>query len=690
MKRYLSISVMLQTVTALMTMTLVMIFAVFAVRALETEQEARRIPFIVDISNNLFAAVQSFRLERGAVTHALDIVGQADDADLHEIEMQRALADSALNSGLAKLPAARIKGTKSKLTEISESRNLQIALRRETDAALGERNERNSARLGANWIAANARLVRAIDELASLLDEEFNDGDPFIAKMMQLKRIAGLLRTDSGADRLLIAQALADGGQLSDAQYEKSVLLRGRVDGEWKILEDETSRPGAPTELMFAVAEVNKLYFGELRPKRDAIVEDLAAGRPASISAGEWRPLSAAAQESVFAVANVALNIAGAHAEEQSAAARRDFLAAILLMSLFSLIGALTALYVFKGVVRPISKITETMSLVADGDLERAIPFEHRSDEIGFLARALRVFRDNAIEKQHLGVAKEVAEAANRSKSQFLANMSHELRTPLNAVIGFSEIIKTEMFGPVQNERYRGYAGNIFDSGTHLLGLINEVLDMSKLEAGQLELHEEDIDLVATIEACMHFVEPQAERAKVSLVVALDGDLPSIRVDDRRLRQILINLIANAVKFTPEGGRVQVSAFRSHGGMAIEVSDTGIGMTAEEIPKAMEPFGQIDSKLSRKYEGTGLGLPLAKHLVGLHGGTLTIESQVNVGTTVRILFPPNRVVEGHASEAKPDEAFAKGDSQPPVKTHASAAKKQRRSAVTLVKRPATQ
>jgi len=161
---------------------------------------ARRIPFIVDISNNLFAAVQSFRLERGAVTHALDIVGQADDADLHEIEMQRALADSALNSGLAKLPAARIKGTKSKLTEISESRNLQIALRRETDAALGERNERNSARLGANWIAANARLVRAIDELASLLDEEFNDGDPFIAKMMQLKRIAGLLRTDSGAD----------------------------------------------------------------------------------------------------------------------------------------------------------------------------------------------------------------------------------------------------------------------------------------------------------------------------------------------------------------------------------------------------------------------------------------------------------------------------------------------------------
>jgi signal transduction histidine kinase len=314
-------------------------------------------------------------------------------------------------------------------------------------------------------------------------------------------------------------------------------------------------------------------------------------------------------------------------------------------MVLFLLIGALTALYVFKGVVRPISKITETMSLVAGGDLERTIPFEHRSDEIGSLARALRVFRDTAIERQHLRVAKEVAEAANRAKSQFLATMSHELRTPLNAVIGFAEIIKNEMFGPVQNVRYRGYAGDIFDSGTHLLGLINEVLDMSKLESGQFELYEEDIDLAAAIEASMHFVEPQAERAKVKLFVSLHRDLPLVRVDNRRLRQILINLIANAVKFTPQGGRIRVSGFRSDGGVAIEVSDTGIGMSAEEIPKAMEPFGQIDNKLSRKYEGTGLGLPLAKHLIGLHGGTLSIESHVNIGTTVRIVLPPNRVVE---------------------------------------------
>jgi signal transduction histidine kinase len=678
---------MLQTVTALMTVTLVIIFALSAVRALKSEQEARYIPIIVDVSNDLFVAVQSFRLERGAVTHALDIVGQADDADKREIAMQRAIADQALDSALAKLPATAIAGIGPKLSEISESRKLQVALRRETDAVLKQSDAPRAADLGANWIAVNFRLIRAIDELSGLLDNEFDDGDPFIAKMMQLKRIAGSLRSDSGDDRRLIAQALADGRRLSEAQRENFVLLRGRIDGEWKIFTDETSRPGTPAELKSAIASVDEYYFTDLRPKRDAIVEDLAAGRPASISPGAWRPLSVAAQQSIFAVANVALNVAGAHAEEQSAAARQDFYVASLLMVLFWLIGGLTALYVFKGVVRPISKITETMSLVADGDLERAIPFEHRSDEIGFLARALRVFRDNAIERQHLSVAKEVAEAANRAKSQFLANMSHELRTPLNAVIGFSEIIKTEMFGPVQNERYRGYAGNIFDSGTHLLGLINEVLDMSKLESGQLELHEEEIDLRAAIETCMHFVEPQAEHAKVKLVVSLDRDLPLVRVDDRRLRQILINLIANAVKFTPEDGQVRVAGFRSHGGVAIEVSDTGIGMSVEEIPKAMEPFGQIDSKLSRRYAGTGLGLPIAKHLIDLHGGTLSIESQVNIGTTIGILLPPDRVVETLARAAKIDD---KDDSQLPAREHASAAKKQLVPAITFVKRPAMQ
>jgi signal transduction histidine kinase len=257
-----------------------------------------------------------------------------------------------------------------------------------------------------------------------------------------------------------------------------------------------------------------------------------------------------------------------------------------------------------------------------------------------FLVHQLR-WREAA--QAELLSARETAEHASRAKSEFLANMSHELRTPLNAIIGFSEVINTGMFGPL-SVRYREYGGYVLNSGVHLLALINEILDLSKLEAGKLELQDEDVDLSTVAREALRLVEAQAEKSKIHLSEAMRGDIPLIRGDERRLRQILINLLANAVKFTPEGGRVRVSIFRRDAELAIEVSDTGIGMTPEQIPKALEPFGQIESKVSGKYEGTGLGLPLAKRLSELHGGTLTIESALNVGTKVTVTLPAERIV----------------------------------------------
>ncbi len=176
-----------------------------------------------------------------------------------------------------------------------------------------------------------------------------------------------------------------------------------------------------------------------------------------------------------------------------------------------------------------------------------------------------------------------------------------------------------------------------------MLGLINEILDLSKLEAGQFELYEEDVDLDIVIRASKRLVEPQATNARIQLFETIGGTLPLIRADDRRIRQVLINILANAVKFTPQGGQVRLARFVRDGELVITISDTGIGMAPEDIPKALELFGQVDSKISRKYAGTGLGLPLAKHLVELHGGTLTIESELNVGTTVTIILPSSRV-----------------------------------------------
>jgi len=225
--------------------------------------------------------------------------------------------------------------------------------------------------------------------------------------------------------------------------------------------------------------------------------------------------------------------------------------------------------------------------------------------------------------------------------------MSHELRTPLNAIIGFAEIMKTRTFGPL-SERYLDYVGDIYNSGTHLLALINDVLNLSKLEAGKLSLQEKAVDIASAVADCISLVETQARQSNIRLSVSLDRNVPLVRADERRLRQILINLLSNAVKFTPKGGHVGISSARRNGGLAITVSDTGIGMAPEDIPVAMSAFGQVHGRARRREEGTGLGLPLAKHLVELHGGTFAIDSRINVGTTVTFVLPTERLVAAPA------------------------------------------
>ena len=246
---------------------------------------------------------------------------------------------------------------------------------------------------------------------------------------------------------------------------------------------------------------------------------------------------------------------------------------------------------------------------------------------------------------EDLAVARDQAEGANRAKSDFLALMSHELRTPLNAIIGFSEIIKSEMMGPIGNPKYGEYASDVFDSGQHLLGLINDILDLSKIEAGKMELEEEDVDVAEVIGSCLRLVTERAAKGGVELITEVPDDLPALRIDERKLRQILLNLLSNAVKFTPDGGSVTVrSWFRSEDGFVLQVADTGIGIAPENIERALTPFGQVDSRLDRKYEGTGLGLPLTKSLIEKHGGSLDLQSKVGAGTTVTVRFPKERMV----------------------------------------------
>jgi signal transduction histidine kinase len=252
--------------------------------------------------------------------------------------------------------------------------------------------------------------------------------------------------------------------------------------------------------------------------------------------------------------------------------------------------------------------------------------------------------------------ARRRAEDSNRVKSQFMANMSHELRTPLNAIIGFSEVIRDALVGPVA-PRYRDYAKDIQASGKHLLGLINDVLDLSKIELGRLELHEECVDLVKVARDCHRLIADRIASGGLAFTTETPENLPSVLGDELRLKQILLNLLSNAVKFTPAGGRIVLSiSAPPDGTIAVTVADTGIGMKPDEIPIALEPFRQIDSALNRRYEGTGLGLPLARTLVELHGGFLNVSSAAGRGTTVTVILPVDRVVAakvaGHVNGPK--------------------------------------
>jgi two-component system cell cycle sensor histidine kinase PleC len=263
--------------------------------------------------------------------------------------------------------------------------------------------------------------------------------------------------------------------------------------------------------------------------------------------------------------------------------------------------------------------------------------------EVEDLAREVEEARDEALRKRF------EAETANASKTAFLANMSHELRTPLNAILGFSEIIAQECFGPAGSPRYKEYAGDIHSSGSHLLSLINDMLDVAKIEAGRMEIQPEPLDVRKTLDGALKIIAVKARERKQQLVIEIDSDVPALYADERALKQIVINLVSNAVKFTPEGGRIIVAAARARaGGFQLMVEDNGPGIPRDKLDKIFKPFSQVDNRYDRQGGGTGLGLALVRGLVELHGGRAWLESEQGKGARAYIVLPqePNGNLQG--------------------------------------------
>ena len=303
--------------------------------------------------------------------------------------------------------------------------------------------------------------------------------------------------------------------------------------------------------------------------------------------------------------------------------------------------------------------VTSCASLILALGCAGAIFDYHLAERNRGEARRLRAYvtelentRTNLVAAgKKLKVALATAASASKAKSEFLASMSHELRTPLNAIIGFSEVMTVETFGPLGSSRYKEYSSDIHDSGQHLLALINDILDLSRLDAGALALHEEDFNLHDVIIQALKMISRAAATKKVKLIEKIPAQLPAVRADERRMKQVMINLLANAIKFTPAGGSITVNAWVDDKGLSISVADTGVGIAPEDIGRALEPFSQVDSSVAREHGGAGLGLTLSKELMQLHGGALTLESQVSVGTTVTVTLPQNRLLPVQALSA---------------------------------------
>ena len=325
---------------------------------------------------------------------------------------------------------------------------------------------------------------------------------------------------------------------------------------------------------------------------------------------------------------------------QDRAASARGAQIAIIIAGIF--IASLLGWFVSGLLTRPISAVVGAAQKIESGKFDARVaqfsdttPREYR--ELGTVFNSMAGQIQD--ERRQLSTVARDAEMASRSKSEFLANVSHELRTPLNAIIGFSETMMEKVFGDLGHEKYNEYATHIHGSGRHLLSIINDILDLSKVEAGKLEFDMAAVEFDKVIDQAVTIVRGSGESSGAEIEVADMSALPSLQASEQRLLQIFVNLLSNAVKFTSQGGRVKVDAAVEAENIVISISDDGIGMTAAEIEQAMQPFTQVDSSLERRFEGTGLGLPLAKLLVEGHGGSLRMESEPGTGTTVFVRLP---------------------------------------------------
>ncbi|HWE76764.1 MAG TPA: ATP-binding protein [Stellaceae bacterium] len=631
MRKFASIKIQLQAVTGLLVLALVVVFAMAAEHAHDRQVTAQRIQAVVGVSRDLFAAMQTIRIERGTVNTGIEMATRIDAGTRGDIATLRARSNAALDSALAKLKAMGIPEADTDIASILNARAEFDRMRKSVDAAMVVPKAYRPPAISGLWVAGGGKFVEAIDAMSERLSAEINQADPFIAEMMKIKQTAWIVRDAAGADRLYLASVIVNGnGTGIPAELQpRFAMLGGRMDAGWQVISEDARWLNLPPVLQDAIARAQKLYFQDLRARRQALFEDLADGKPSPISGVEWINLSNFALDALMNVANTAYDLSDKRAAGDARQASQNLIGALLLTLFFLGFGLFAISFVIRRIAQPMTDITTAMRAVADGDLDRTAPFVERHDEIGELARTLHVFRDKGRENRRLST--ELLQRERLSAlGQLTATVAHELRNPLsairNTVYTFKELTANKGLNldrPIER---------VERSISRCDRIIGELLDFTRVRELKRNVSSFDKWLDEVL-------NDQKLPPGITLVRNLSAQGHAINFDSERMRQVVINLIDNAAQAmggpdkTARDGRIVVTTAARLNAFELVIADNGPGIPAENLAKVFEPL------FSTKSFGTGLGLPMVKQIVGQHDGTIDISSSPNKGTKVTIHLP---------------------------------------------------